>query len=777
MKLDEGFYTSPRWSWEILDCSMPMTFDTYSNCAHQCVYCTPEESLILGADLCYKWRGDIQVGDTVLGFLRDEQPRIRTKENSFIKNGRQRWQPATVLAVGRRKASLVKVHFNSGRSVVCTPDHRWYLRSEKRSTFSYLTAKVGRLGGYIPLPQQHHMPISDNYRMGYIYGLFDGDGNRYENTVTISMCDVEAIERLELYLKSFGMRFTRDVQSPNNQRPLARIRLSGKDQMPFFEKEYQDNSEFWRGWLAGMIDAEGNSPQFGIRTNALTISQYESVNPEIHKNIQEALKRFNFSFVANQKEIRLQGGIWEQARLAQFTQPSIPRKSTGGLLENTLCVEHDQIVAVESFGEGEVVSIATSTGNYVADSYASRNCFAYFQRAVHPTASQAYLHHKVKVVDIDNVKSLFRLEPEALKKEKNRQFEWYIKNRYVLQWGGMSDGFDWYEQKFRKSLELLRFFVDIGYPVSISTKGTWFLDDPEYLEVIERGRETIHFKFSIITTNEDHVKALEAGVSSTTERFEAIRKLRQLGIYATTRFRPFIIGTSDVCVEEIFQRSKEVDANSITTEFLCIEGRAKESHRQRYQIISDIVGYDVFEFYKRHSIRGGLMRLNYDIKRPYMIKMRQLAKQYDIPFFVSDAHHKECSEHSGCCGLPTEGALSNKYAGHFAEAIKIAQRNGKVFWSDIAGLAEELKNIPYANAQGFNQGTTFGRAKYRYHTMFDFMRDMWNDITSFNSPARYFGGALVPGGKDEYGDVIYIYNKPFIEEGVHISVADLMGGS
>src|SRR5688572_29278763 len=39
LKLDEGFYGSPRWTYEILDCAMPMTFDTYSNCAHQCLYC------------------------------------------------------------------------------------------------------------------------------------------------------------------------------------------------------------------------------------------------------------------------------------------------------------------------------------------------------------------------------------------------------------------------------------------------------------------------------------------------------------------------------------------------------------------------------------------------------------------------------------------------------------------------------------------------------------------------------------------------------------------
>lgn len=44
MNAKEGFpikqnYQSPRWSGEIADCSMPMTFDTYSNCSFGCVYC------------------------------------------------------------------------------------------------------------------------------------------------------------------------------------------------------------------------------------------------------------------------------------------------------------------------------------------------------------------------------------------------------------------------------------------------------------------------------------------------------------------------------------------------------------------------------------------------------------------------------------------------------------------------------------------------------------------------------------------------------------------
>ena len=33
------YYSSPRWTAEIADCSMPMTMDTYSNCSYKCKYC------------------------------------------------------------------------------------------------------------------------------------------------------------------------------------------------------------------------------------------------------------------------------------------------------------------------------------------------------------------------------------------------------------------------------------------------------------------------------------------------------------------------------------------------------------------------------------------------------------------------------------------------------------------------------------------------------------------------------------------------------------------
>lgn len=42
------YYGSPRWTNEIADCSMPMTFDTYSNCSYGCLYCFSQFQRAIG---------------------------------------------------------------------------------------------------------------------------------------------------------------------------------------------------------------------------------------------------------------------------------------------------------------------------------------------------------------------------------------------------------------------------------------------------------------------------------------------------------------------------------------------------------------------------------------------------------------------------------------------------------------------------------------------------------------------------------------------------------
>ena len=396
-------------------------------------------------------------------------------------------------------------------------------------------------------------------------------------------------------------------------------------------------------------------------------------------------------------------------------------------------------------------------------------CFSFFQRAVGDTA-EAYLSNKVKAVNIEHIKRMFT-DPD----NHGGQFASYIKHRIPMQWGGLSDGFDYYERKFGKSLELLTFFNSINYPLSISTKGTWFVDDPRYIAQIE-GRENIHWKVSIITLDEKVAHKIEAGVPTPMERFETLRKLSAFsGGKTTLRFRPFIIGVSDDYIEQMCELAADSKCYSVTTEFMCIESRASGTAAARFEKIGDVIGYDLLDYYSENSVRSsGLMRLNYELKRPYIERFKKACKANGLKFFVSDCHLKGQSEHASCCGMPPVGELANYSKGQFTHAMMIAKQKGWVRWNDIADEAAKiLKPIPFYQAAGFNANTRL-RAMRRYQSMFDYMRMIWDNPESWQSPARYFGGELVPAGTDEDGDIIYLYNRPFVEDGYQVdSVLEL----
>jgi hypothetical protein len=299
------------------------------------------------------------------------------------------------------------------------------------------------------------------------------------------------------------------------------------------------------------------------------------------------------------------------------------------------------------------------------------------------------------------------------------------------------------------------------------------LEDERYVEQF-RDRRNIHIKCSIITLDEDKAKRIEKGVTSPLKRIEFLKRIKELGVAATTlRLRPFIIGASEDTMEELLSRAADAGVYSVSSEFLCVEGRAGEKTKSNMRELSKVVGYDVMKFYRQHSNASGLQRLNYEIKRPYFERMEALCNKYGIKLFISDAHHKEKSHGAGCCGIPPEEALIGRVrTGQYTGAILIAKERGYVRWSDIEEQAQGLKNVPFKHADNFNQGSTMARAKHYYSSLYDTMRETWNNTKSQSSPARYFGGALVPAGSDEEGDIVYLYNLPYVKDGVHVASAE-----
>lgn len=384
-------------------------------------------------------------------------------------------------------------------------------------------------------------------------------------------------------------------------------------------------------------------------------------------------------------------------------------------------------------------------------SYGCMYCFAQFQRGL-GKAKDSYLAKEVNHVNVEKIKKMFT-DPD----NHGGQFAEYIKQRRVMQWGGLSDQFDGFERQQGVTLELLRFFKEINYPLCFSTKAAWFTEDERYMELI-RGQKNWNFKFSIITLEEEKAKVIERGVPSPRKRLEAIRRIAEADAGgATLRLRPFLIGVTTPSYLDLIREAHNCGATAMSTEFFCLEQRSP-TLKELLPTISEMAGFDILAFYRKYSIQSGYLRLNRKVKEPFMRNMKDLCEQLGMRFYVSDAHFKELCHNGSCCGLPPTWNYSK---GQWCEALQLAKSraDGKVYWADVRGDIEQLvSGFTWCRAQGFNCNSSEKRAKYEGMTMADYMRWLWNNPQSGQSPYKLFEGALLPDGKDAEGNIIYKYN-------------------
>jgi hypothetical protein len=78
------YYSSPRWTGELMDCSMPVTFDQYSNCSFGCIYCCVKGTRIRMADGTEKPIESINIGDKVLSYDTTMKAEEEDKVISFM---------------------------------------------------------------------------------------------------------------------------------------------------------------------------------------------------------------------------------------------------------------------------------------------------------------------------------------------------------------------------------------------------------------------------------------------------------------------------------------------------------------------------------------------------------------------------------------------------------------------------------------------------------------------------------------------------------------------
>lgn len=400
-------------------------------------------------------------------------------------------------------------------------------------------------------------------------------------------------------------------------------------------------------------------------------------------------------------------------------------------------------------GELNDCTLPMTLDTYSNCSFGCVYCFSQYQRGV-GAGAENYLHKKVNSINPEKIRRIFEGEES--------QFKSFVEQRRPIQYGGLSDQFDGFEKKYGITYEVLKYLKSINYPICFSTKSAWVFHDPKYVELFT-GQDNWNVKFSIITLDEEHARKIEVGVPTPQQRLEAMEiysKLNKGG--ATLRLRPFIVGVSDRTYEDLIREAAKHGATALTTEFFCLELRSINTAKENYKIISDCCGFDIVDFYRKHSTGGGYLRLNRKVKEPYIKRMQELCKELGMRFYVSDAHFKECSENACCCGLPPEW---DYVRGHFGGALQIAKRKGTVRFSDISSDMEHWKGFMAVDANGcqFCRSDQKRRATFYGMTMDEYLRYLWNSPKTGRSPYKIFEKVLIPDGKDENGDIIYKYNE------------------
>lgn len=400
-------------------------------------------------------------------------------------------------------------------------------------------------------------------------------------------------------------------------------------------------------------------------------------------------------------------------------------------------------------GEIADCSLPLTLDTYSNCSFGCVYCFSQYQRAV-GNGKDEYLSKSVRSINVEKVKRILSGE------NTKSQFYKYVKDKRPIQYGGLSDQFDGYERKYGKTYELLKYLKEIDYPICFSTKSAWVFFNEKYRELF-RGADNWNMKFSIITLDPDDARRIEVGVPSPQERLAAMHEYTKLSKGgATLRLRPFIIGVSNKTYLDLIREAHKAGATAVTTEFFCLEMRSVNSAREHYNRISEVCGFDVVDFYRKHSSGSGYLRLNRKIKEPYIKKMQELCKELGMRFYVSDAHFKECSDNCCCCALNPDWNYSR---GHFNGALQIAKKTGVVHWSDIEPDMYFL-DFPAVYGAGVQvaRSSSERKAKFESMTMKDYLHYIWNDPKAGQSPYKIFSGVLVPDGLDENRDVIYKYN-------------------
>lgn len=411
-----------------------------------------------------------------------------------------------------------------------------------------------------------------------------------------------------------------------------------------------------------------------------------------------------------------------------------------------------------------------------------RYCFSHTTKDINPGTKGAPLQgvHADKFFKV--------LDGESTTKEGLLFYKHFYSRKFLLHLGGLADSFCHYERKHGMSYPILEGILDRKYPLMFSSKGP-AITDPQYVKLFEKyaKQNTVAFQFSIVTADDKLAKHVEPGVPTPTQRFEYMRYLSSLGYWTILRLRPYIIGVTDLSIQDIMQKAYESGAKAVSTEFYAMDQRCVGSMKKATEEMGKLMGIkNIFKYFHKlsPSERGGYCRLNRLIKEPYVKYMYKFCQDHDMLFMCSDPDFKELSQSQNCCGLPpvhVNSVMNNWSRNQLTAALMEARikyhktgENALIRFDEVYKPKDWIFDEIALSHQDIGC-TSYPYAMRKQLTLRHILQAKWNNLHSYSNPTNYFHGKIVPAGLDEDGlNLMYRYNpmdyeKRWVDEGINLA--------
>ena len=513
------------------------TLNPYVGCPVGCAYCLEGDTLIAMADGTAKPIKDVSIGEAIVGV---------TREDGHGGVWPRRYTQAIVLnKIGTLKEAFEIVLENDHR-VICSGDHRWLTdrgwkytvgRMHGEGRRPYLTANnlISGIGRAHRTP-----PETEEYKRGYLAGMIRGDGllakydysgkyqrrgrkqaqkNDLQHQFRLALSDVEALGRARRYLSGFGIETTDcEFSNRSGHKPMRAIRNHSRAAFETITALIVDRNlaEWRRGWLAGIIDAEGSFSR---------VVRISNTDEQILRLTLEAFASLGCSAVREDRvgaasTIRLRGGLDEVTRFLQLTAPAIGRKCD---FSQTAVRHATRIVEIRPLGKAlPMFDLTTSTQNFIANGLVSHNCYVphLAHNQAEPRAWGSYVEVKEGA-------------PEILERQLKR-----LRQPARIFMSTATDPYQPIEERHRITRRMLEVFArHPEHALSILTKQPLVERDADLLARLPR----VAVGMSIASLDDRLASIIEPWAPVTSERLEVIRRLSDRGIATYVLWGPAIV--------------------------------------------------------------------------------------------------------------------------------------------------------------------------------------------------------------------------------------------